>query len=141
MADDLRIETTPCPDCADTTRCAACGGDGQLRGAACAACLGTGSCATCLGAATPRGAALGPSPVPGQQPWTVGRVEADGRLHVSVDGMPPHALCGAGLVVARAAVPFPQDDPYACGDCLRVIARVVAASPRYASSVLRQDAR
>ena len=43
-------------------------------------------------------------------------------LALGQPALPPQAVCGAGLIVARVPVPFPPDDPATCEDCRRLVA-------------------
>ena len=49
-----------------------------------------------------------------------GHVDHDGTLHAFL-GMPPRALCGAGVLVTRLAGWFDRAQPTACPQCVEVI--------------------
>ena len=48
--------------------------------------------------------------------YSQGKVRYDDRIHAMV-GVPPAAVCQAGLMIARIAGRFESDDPRACARC------------------------
>jgi hypothetical protein len=49
--------------------------------------------------------------------YSQGKVRYDDRIHAMV-GVPPAAVCQAGLMIARIAGRFESDDPRACARCV-----------------------
>src|SRR5689334_10133638 len=59
----------------------------------------------------------------------VGRVAYSPLIHL-FEGMPPKAICGAGILYARVPVAFAPDDPDACYDCSQAIGSETARPKR-----------
>jgi hypothetical protein len=52
--------------------------------------------------------------------YSQGKVRYDDRVHAVV-GVPPTAVCDAGLMISRIAGKFDPDDDHSCTRCAQVV--------------------
>lgn len=59
---------------------------------------------------------------------TAGRVQNDPQWHAISGSLPPHALCGAGLILERGGRPFAKQIEGACTNCCDLVSADVEST-------------